>query len=455
VQTLDAWDARVRAYREAHPSSPAYLVLNGDILDFWSADVVPGASPASDLIVRTVGGVPRAYLPKPAVSARMDRILAAHPAVFDRVRSWVTAQGLNFLVYVCGNHDDHLVRYQLGGALVQRLGGPRGVFAAKSAYFPQLKLLIEHGHRSDDHNRTDPSFDHGIGCLGELIVALLINPTERGGVAPLLSLADDTGAPVDVAAAHGLKDTADALRAEYGKLQAGRSAAPKLYDRVLREIDNIENGGAEDILIDYAMRHSAASADAMRDVGGAIEEIQKIWTRDEFQTLAIRVGGRFGAWFPPYARAHVVDESFAADHPADLGFDPAHGLHGQRSMKVHVVGHTHRPALTTPPLAGDDVPAQHVNTGTGQNMWRLHDRCFGIDLLSDHGLTQPQDHITPVSADQYCLIYLALAGEEPGKRLKIHVEGGSYRMPQSYSPLNAGQPIAGGLTPQGTNTLDL
>lgn len=467
VEAIDAWAVRVKNHRERHLQAPAYLVLNGDILDFWSADVVPGTW-KSDLVT-TPGPVPGVGQPPPphtrltptAARARMDRILAAHRLLFERIRRWVDQSRLNFLVYVAGNHDDHLVRYDLGAPLVGILGGDRGAFAAKTAHFPQLRLLIEHGHRSDLLNTYGARVDHGIGSLGELIVALWINPVERGGLAPFLHLEDQSGQPSrsDFLTAHGIDDDVADLTDDYATLAAARRIFPQVYDGIFREIDNLENGGAEDILFDLAAslagrRKSDAAEDAFEAAGDAAIRLQRRWLMDDFQSFFVHVGRVIAPLLPPATAAWAVKQSFASDHSGKLGFDPASGLHHHRSMRVHVVGHTHRPSLTVPPLANRRVVAQHVNTGTGQDMWRAVDGRFGIDLfdlLSPH-----QDRLVPVDADQYCIVRLGL-DEPPGeaKRLRIHVEGGSYRARQALSPMSEGLPVRGGLTPQGTNVLEL
>jgi hypothetical protein len=104
------------------------------------------------------------------------------------------------------------------------------------------------------------------------------------------------------------------------------------------------------------------------------------------------------------------------------------------------------------------VPAQHVNTGTGQDTWHPEDS-FGLDVV-DRGtmalaVEYSQDTLAPVGRSQYALVYTAPAPEDGG-RIRVHVEGGKYRSLQAGSPLNAAaHGIQGGLAPRGTNRLEL
>ena len=354
------------------------------------------------------------------------------------------------MVYVCGNHDDYLVRFSLGESLASRLHPSRAVFAAETAYFPALRTLVEHGHRVDDFNRFDPkSSGAAAGSPGELIVNMLHNPVERGG-------------PSAYAPPVGLGGAFGRLQDAYDHFATCRAVHPRTYDAWLGCIDNLTNGALMDVVADRAGRAlveaapDAADTADVSDLDEDIAGINNLWLRGDFQGWHVRLAGpALNAIVPPELGGLLVAAVYDVG-PERLGFDPAKGLGGRSSMKVHLVGHTHDPSTTIPPLTGKVVPAQHVNTGTGQDTWHPEDR-LGLDEL-DRGpmalaVQYSQDTLSPVGRSHYALVYTAT--DPLDGQIRIHVEGGKYRSLQAGSPVNAvTHGIQGGLAPQGTNRLD-
>jgi UDP-2,3-diacylglucosamine pyrophosphatase LpxH len=456
LQVLSDWAGRVEMHRlNFGYYQPAYLVLHGDILDFWSADMRPvaGGGNRFEPDVKNDNGKPA--MNPGAAAQRMGRIIAAHQAFFDAVTAWVSSNLLNFVIYVCGNHDDHLVRYGLGEALANTLHPDRGVFAAQDLFFPHLKTLIEHGHREDKFNVTGLSGP--LASLGEMIVALLINPVERGGANFLLQLhAAYPGA--NIIQNSGIEqDQLDNLDQIYTHFRTSFEVSPRHYNAYLGSIDNLDNGGLEDAVADVggrelvrANRIAADDAD-VADLDSDIEKLKSMWLSSDFQGLREHAGALLARFLSPNLQTHLVDTIFASDQAKKLGFDPQRGLNGGTGAKIHVVGHTHRPSQTTPTLGSGLVPAQHVNTGTGQDTWLARDRGWRdpFDLgRTVFAVENSGDSLRPVPRSQYCI--LTALGAPPARL--VRVEGGPFRSLQAFDPINVPNvPIRGTLAAGAVN----
>ena len=341
IQALNNWSAKVTQYRHEKGQQPAYLVLHGDILDFWSADMTPdpntlGGWRVSAAIDPTSGDAH--ILPQQATD-RMKRILAAHKPFFGRITSWVNESNFNFVIYVCGNHDDYLNRFALGDKLAKKLHPTRGAFAAKSAYFPQLRAVYEHGHRGDTYNAYNPSGTHlqtlG-GSLGELIVMMMVNPTERGGPNFINQLGSIPG--TNVFQHHGLNlDQMSDLQKTYDHFFSSRQVQPEVYEAFMGSIDNLDNGGMEDVVADCAgrelVRANPTGADQanVADLDVDIESLKGVWLSSDFQTFLKRwIARPLSHAIPPTVQSWLINRAFAANHAKRLGFKSADGIERQQ-----------------------------------------------------------------------------------------------------------------------------
>ena len=247
----------------------------------------------------------------------------------------------------------------------------------------------------------------------------------------------------------------------YAHFAACRAVAPAIYDAWAACADNLTNGSLLDVVADCCGRdlvraapQAADNAD-VSDLDQDILDLFELWLESDFQDWIIRrIAPSAQRALPPEWGAGLM-EAFHDVGPGALGFNPARGLDGRKALKVHLVGHTHEPATTTPPLAGKLVPAQHVNTGTGQDTW-LPDDTFGVDH-ADRGnfsVEWSRDSLTPVPRSQYAIV--TLAPDPADGRMRLHVEGGKYRSLQAGNPRNVKTTaIYGGLSPAGANRLDL
>ncbi|HYE27314.1 MAG TPA: hypothetical protein VEA61_03645 [Allosphingosinicella sp.] len=437
VELLDAWEARVTAHRRTYGSQCAYLVLNGDILDMWAADAEIG--PDGGLRPDQAGlasGAP--LLSEQALARRMDRILDAHPLFFGRIRDWAVKNHANFVIYVCGNHDDHLKIGGLGAKLAAKLGGSKAVFASEDVYFPQLRCFIEHGHRKDGFNSSLAGSGR---TLGELLVSILINPVERGHWSVVNQLDALSPVPRFLERLGLSNDTARRFRSAYQHLVTSREVDPPMYRAIMGQIDNLDNAGLEDAVADFGGRElirvnriAADDADVC-DLDRDIAALKGLWLRSEFQSFAIRLSGRVAAAIPPRVQTWLVNEVFATNQAEKLGFQSGRGLRGDPMRKIHIVGHTHQPDLTTPKLTGEEVSAQHVNTGTGQDCWTAHDSWQSDDMDLGPGplaVEWSRDRLTAVPRSRYCLVTPVLVAQGP----RLKVEAGRYRSLQASHPRN-------------------
>jgi hypothetical protein len=469
VAMLDTWSDRVAEHRaRVGAAQPAYLVLNGDVLDFWSADMeqLAGAGDRFALDVENVNGEPRLT---PAVAARrMQRILDAHAPFFGRVTRWVDEDRLNFVVYVCGNHDDHLVRFGLGEALATALHPARGAFAAQSLYFPDLCTIIEHGHRKDEFNAWQgEGTDIGVyGSLGEVLVSTMINPAERGGASALVSMQatfppfiDDTGI-----------DTAflGRLGAIYNHFRRCYAVNEDVYEGCMGAVDNLDRGGLEVAVAGYTGRElverdrDKADAADVSNLYDDLEDLSDIWLKSDLQTFTKKyLAPALRKFLSPSQQAWLVEKIFAGDHAGKLGFERGRGLDGNPQLRIHLVGHTHEPEATTPPIDGRTVFAQHVNTGTGQDTWTPDDdgREDDLDLALFFPLSvaltaveDSEDELTPVAKSNYCLLQVAPVMLARPAIWRMFIEAGEFRTLQTHRPEGKKRAVAGGLMPRGRNT---
>jgi hypothetical protein len=467
VAMLDAWSERVRQHRAIYGIQPAYFVLNGDVLDFWSADLqeLAGGGDRFQLDVENDNGTPRLT---PAVSSgRMRRILAAHADFFRRITRWVDEDRLNFVVYVCGNHDDHLVRFGLGGALARELHPTRGAFAAQSLHFPDLCTIIEHGHRTDVFNAWQGAgTDVGMyGSLGEILVATMINPAERGGAGALTMMEATFNPFLD---AQGIDtDFLDDLGKIYGHFRRCYQVDPSVYEGCMGCIDNIDSGGLEEAVADYTGRElvernrtRADDAD-VADLDDDLLDLKNIWVKSDLQDLAKRfLAPSLSHLLPPSTQAWLVDKVFAGDHARKLGFVPDLGLFGDPTRRIHLVGHTHKPEATSPPIDGRQVWAQHVNTGTGQDTWTPVDdnKRDNLDLepLLPGGplwgaVEESEDELKPVAKSNYCILQVMPVLAQPIV-WRMAIEAGEFRTAQTHRPEDTPRAVRGGLMAKGTNS---
>jgi hypothetical protein len=229
--------------------------------------------------------------------------------------------------------------------------------------------------------------------------------------------------------------------------------APAAYDPHLACVNNLENGGYEEVVADIggrelvrANRTAADDAD-VSDLDEDIENLKRVWLRSGAQTLDKGLIGSVPVRVPPRLQALAIAGAFS-NHAQDLGFEPGRGLYGNPAMKIHVVGHTHMPEATAPELSEDTVEAQHVNTGTGFNVWHAHD-AFQFDFFDlgqagsiDLGffrlgplalaVESSRDRLSTVSKSRYCLIQPV----PTASGILIRVEGGEYRDLQAGDPVN-------------------
>jgi hypothetical protein len=152
---------------------------------------------------------------------------------------------------------------------------------------------------------------------------------------------------------------------------------------------------------------------------------------------------------------------FAGDHARKLGFEPGRGLFGDAKRRIHLVGHTHQPEATSPPIDGRMVWAQHVNTGTGQDTWTPKDdgQRDNLDLEPPipggplfGAVEESEDELTPVSKSRFCILAVAPVTASVPIVWQMVIEAGEFRTVQTHRPEDTPQPVTGGLMVTGTNS---
>lgn len=140
-----AWERLLRLAPELAEGGPLDLVLNGDTFDLLQAAPPLDARDDTDAAV----GV-----------AKLERIIAAHPAWFAALRAFLAAPGRT-ATFTTGNHDVELafapVRSLVRRAIGARVGAVR--FCRARVYQPLPEVVIEHGCQTDPWNRIYDLWD--------------------------------------------------------------------------------------------------------------------------------------------------------------------------------------------------------------------------------------------------------------------------------------------------------
>lgn len=159
------------------------LVFNGDTFDFVAM------SEEDELLHPD----PSLGLTEAESEARLERMFAAHTAVFDAVERFVRDGGR--CVFIPGNHDWDLHWTRIQRRLTERIDRTRSgrvQFVLHGApYRPVRRVRIDHGHQHiDDQNRFDhprrPIRRDPLGGpprleqnLGNFLIRQVLNPVER------------------------------------------------------------------------------------------------------------------------------------------------------------------------------------------------------------------------------------------------------------------------------------
>ncbi len=129
-----------------YQNAPVELIINGDFLDLLA---VPYVNEFDDN-----------YWSEKAALAKLDKIIKAHPEVFDALRSFVAGKNKE-LVYIIGNHDAELLfeslkerfRQEFSDELQDRITLDNKL----TLYEPVLGVFIQHGHEYESLHQFDES----------------------------------------------------------------------------------------------------------------------------------------------------------------------------------------------------------------------------------------------------------------------------------------------------------
>ena len=129
---------------------PWRLVVNGDMVDFMSIQIMPEADapiPASDEERRF--GLAHGERQS---QHKLERVIERHPAVFDALGRFVAAG--NELVVVVGNHDVEFhypgVQQRFVDALARRGAAAERIRFCAWFYYEEQVVYAEHGHQYDE-----------------------------------------------------------------------------------------------------------------------------------------------------------------------------------------------------------------------------------------------------------------------------------------------------------------
>ncbi len=135
---------------------PWRLVVNGDMVDFLSIQIMPdgeGASGASTDDERRYG---LGYGEVESLT-KLERVMVRHRQVFDAIGRFVAAD--NELVIITGNHDPEFhyprVQRRLLDALAERGADPARIRFCPWFYYEAEVVYVEHGHQYDDYCSFD------------------------------------------------------------------------------------------------------------------------------------------------------------------------------------------------------------------------------------------------------------------------------------------------------------
>ena len=429
LTVIEDWGTRVAKHRETNHDAPAWLILNGDILDFWSADLrdASGNQTQADASLE-INPVGERYFRPSAKDAlgRLKRIWDAHEAFFQTVHDWVEKHPMNFCVYTGGNHDDYLTRFSLGDVAAQRIHPSRCVFAAETFSLPALMAVFEHGHRKDDFNVARDGM--GGSSLGELSVSMTVNPVARGGVASIQHawVQMQSFAPANGIGVKEVKTLLD----YYAQLNNYSRVDQITYEGWMGAINNImpetqiavaANAAGREL---WQANRTKAKAAAVAKIDETVKGIMRVWLKDSFQELLKRLVGPVGLGLPRSVQNLLLD-LVRKNHRELLGFSKATGICG---MPIHVVGHTHDPSSTFPTFACATVDAQHVNTGTTIDMFEGKESKWEW-INKKFSATSSSASLVPLNTSLACLIVASESDPE-----WVYVYGSPYRRLQSAVP---------------------
>jgi UDP-2,3-diacylglucosamine pyrophosphatase LpxH len=126
---------------------PWRLVVNGDMVDFMSIQIMPGES-GCDADERAYG----LNHAEPQSLAKLERVFARHEGVFRKLASFVAAD--NELVVVVGNHDVEFCFPSLQRRFCEalgQLGAPiERIRFCPWFYYEEEVVYVEHGHQYDE-----------------------------------------------------------------------------------------------------------------------------------------------------------------------------------------------------------------------------------------------------------------------------------------------------------------
>ena len=434
INVMTEWDAIVNAHRRDNPNAPAWLVLNGDILDLWSADLrdAGGNQTQPDATLEEAPTGEKYFQPtRSDIKGRIDRICNAHKDFFDATAKWIDANPMNFCGYTGGNHDDYIARFDLGEYAAKKVHETRCVFAAKTFAIPSLMALFEHGHRKDEFNISTGAMNGS--SLGELCVSMIVNPIARGGASSIaqgwqqLLMTDPS---LDV----GREDVVTLMR-HYEYLEKCKNVDENTYKSWMGAVNNImpesqitaaASSAARELLRNNTQL--AKNADVAR-LRPTINNIMTVWLKNSFQALMSRLAGRFGQQLPATSKELILN--WARKDPRQrLGFSEENGIGANPLQRIHVVGHTHDPSSTWPNLDNKDVNAQHINTGTAIDMFQGEDDSFKWRNDSGwFGYGSSDASLTALETSQACLIKCSKSDPD-----WIYVYGCPYRDLQPDEP---------------------
>ena len=149
---------------------PWRLVVNGDMVDFMSIQIMPSAREASSAEERQYG---LGYGEEQSV-AKLGCVIERHRTVFQALGEFVGAG--NELVVVVGNHDVEFhypgVQARLVEALVE-LGAAAGrIRFCPWFYYEEEVVYVEHGHQYDEYCSFDYQLHPVAGAPGGMALSL-------------------------------------------------------------------------------------------------------------------------------------------------------------------------------------------------------------------------------------------------------------------------------------------
>lgn len=344
---------RARADAQAERDRPWRLVVLGDLFDFARVELGRPGEDRRRLDTSTGAAI-----------AKLDRITAGHPEVFDALRALVTAAVP--IDIVAGNHDLELARPAVQRRLRELLedgsGGPGRIeFHPWMLYLPGV-LYAEHGHQHHDINAAPQLLRAPELADGELVEPPL--GSELGEyISRLLEGADPGAQRLDPSLARLIA----ALRARPAAALEGGRAHLHFARALGRHAVRVRRAGVRARRVTAGGDiQPAAAVGATGLASGSLADLELLATVTLSRTarrlvrMAVTSRAPRRVPLPGPPPSGYMRHAGAAVH----GVLRDHGDH----VPFYVFGHTHVPERTA--LGTSDIEATYLNTGTWSELVR-------------------------------------------------------------------------------------